>query len=244
MTNSDFRILSEIVERFQQGLKARNTQIQDVRFLIKPLKKSWVNFHWIGVFNWYWCFFPHWSRDSVSPVCGIFFLQIFFTQFRENLFGSQETFINPALFLEKLILLIHLHFNPVISRPGVAGAVLKTPSSLIDWLSDSSFSSKSSRHLYSKSYELGTWNCSPPSKCHISHVMFHVSHVTCHVSRVTYHMSHVKCHIFLFLQSGWACWWRVCYQRGVPRLVFLHPDEDCISNSDSTKYKLNQRSLR
>ena len=20
----------------------------------------------------YWCYYPHWSRDSVSPVCGIF----------------------------------------------------------------------------------------------------------------------------------------------------------------------------
>ena len=25
-----------------------------------------------GVFNWYLCFYPHWSRELVSPVCGIF----------------------------------------------------------------------------------------------------------------------------------------------------------------------------
>ena len=63
--------------------------------------------------------------------------------------------------------------------------------------------------------------CSPPQTCH-------VSHVTCHVSRVTCHLSHV---IFLFYiyifflrkkigQSGGASRWRVCYQRGLPRLVF------------------------
>ena len=52
--------------------------------------------------------------------------------------------------------------------------------------------------------------------------MCHVSHVTCHVSCVTCHMSHV---IFFFFyvkkigQSGGASRWRVCYQRGLPRLV-------------------------
>ena len=61
--------------------------------------------------------------------------------------------------------------------------------------------------------------------CHVSHVMCHVSHVTCHVSRVTCHVSHV---IYLFIfylffgQSGEAYRWRVCYQRGLPRLVFTH----------------------
>ena len=34
-------------------------------------------------------------------------------------------------------------------------------------------------------------------------------------------MSGDKCIlIFNFLQSGWASRWRVCYQRGLPRLVF------------------------
>ena len=62
--------------------------------------------------------------------------------------------------------------------------------------------------------------CSPPQSCHVSHVTCHVSHVTCHMSRVTCHMSHVTCHFsFLFGQSGEAYRWRVCYQRGLPRLV-------------------------
>ena len=37
-------------------------------------------------------------------------------------------------------------------------------------------------------------------------------HVTCRVS-------HVTCNFFFFLQCCEAYWWRVCYQRGLPRLV-------------------------
>ena len=43
----------------------------------------------------------------------------------------------------------------------------------------------------------------------------------CHVSR---HVSRVTCHhffIFFFGQSGEVYWWRVCYQRGLPRLVLV-----------------------
>ena len=54
-----------------------------------------------------------------------------------------------------------------------------------------------------------------------------MSHVTCHVSRVTCHMSHVTCYMshdifnfFIFWQNGGASQWSVCYQRGLPRLVF------------------------
>ena len=55
-----------------------------------------------------------------------------------------------------------------------------------------------------------------------------MSHVTCHMSHVTYHVSGVACQVscvkflfyFFFLgQSGEASWWRVCYQRGLFRLV-------------------------
>ena len=66
--------------------------------------------------------------------------------------------------------------------------------------------------------------CSPPQTCHVSHVTCHVSHVMCHMSRVTCHVSHVTCHFFspfFFGQSGEAYRWRVCYQRGLPRLVFF-----------------------
>ena len=68
--------------------------------------------------------------------------------------------------------------------------------------------------------------------------MCHVSCVTCLVSSVTSHLSHVMCHlshVIFFVgpiglfeiwrsaigQSGGAVRWRVCYQRGLPRLVFI-----------------------
>ena len=38
--------------------------------------------------------------------------------------------------------------------------------------------------------------------------------------RVTCHVSHVTFFLF-FLQSGEAYRWRVCYQRGLPRLVSI-----------------------
>ena len=48
-----------------------------------------------------------------------------------------------------------------------------------------------------------------------------MSYVMCHVTR---QVSHVMCHMshvifFFFRQSGEAYRWRVCYQRGLPRLV-------------------------
>ena len=52
--------------------------------------------------------------------------------------------------------------------------------------------------------------------CHVSRVMCHMSRVICHILNVTCHMSHVN---FFFLQSGEAYCWRVCFQRGLPRLV-------------------------
>ena len=57
----------------------------------------------------------------------------------------------------------------------------------------------------------------------MSCVMCNVSCVTCNVSRVTCHVSNVTCHFFFFFfgQSGEAYRWRVCYQRGLPRLVLF-----------------------
>ena len=50
--------------------------------------------------------------------------------------------------------------------------------------------------------------------------MCHMSRVMCHMSRVTYHVSNVTFfYIFFVGQSGKAYLWRVCYQRGLPRLV-------------------------
>ena len=59
--------------------------------------------------------------------------------------------------------------------------------------------------------------------------MCHVSCVMSHVSRVTCHMSHVTCQNILFTiyfffngKIGRASRWRVCYQRGLPRLFFKY----------------------
>ena len=59
--------------------------------------------------------------------------------------------------------------------------------------------------------------CSSPR-----HVTCHMSYITCHVSHVTCHISHVIFFLLLFRTkcSGEAYWRRVCYQRGLPRLVF------------------------
>ena len=80
----------------------------------------------------------------------------------------------------------------VINRPGVAGAVLQSASSLIDF-SHSAFSSRSSWYHKSQTVrarELKFWeNVHPPN----------MSRVTCHVSRrVTYHVSHVILFFFIF----------------------------------------------
>ena len=47
--------------------------------------------------------------------------------------------------------------------------------------------------------------------------------VTCHLSYVRCQVSGVRCHFFhfFFLQNVGACQGRVCYQRGLPRLVSI-----------------------
>ena len=70
-----------------------------------------------------------------------------------------------------------------------------------------------------KRYELGSWNFERMS------TLPNMSCVTCHVSHVMHHMSCVNCHMSHFFSSFfWQCGeayrWRVCYQWGLPRLVF------------------------
>ena len=69
-----------------------------------------------------------------------------------------------------------------------------------------------------KPQPLESWNFERMFTPHsLSHFMFHVSCVLCHVSRVTCHIFFFN--FFFFWQSGGVSWWRVCYQRGLPRLV-------------------------
>ena len=57
--------------------------------------------------------------------------------------------------------------------------------------------------------------------CHVSCVTCHLSLVACHVSHVMCHMSHLFFYfIFFFFGSVEAYWSRVCYQRGLPCLIF------------------------
>ena len=87
--------------------------------------------------------------------------------------------------------------SDIIKRPGVARAVLQTPLSLIDSVSQSSFSSQSSRYQKSqtiKARELKFERIFIPHN--MSHAMCHMSHVTCHVSHVKCQMLCVTCHNF------------------------------------------------
>ena len=76
--------------------------------------------------------------------------------------------------------------------------------------------------------KLKFWENVHPTTC----VMCHMSYVTCHVSRITCHVSNVFSFSFSFFfsfflffylkkigQCGGASRWRVCCQRGLPRLV-------------------------
>ena len=109
----------------------------------------------------------------------------------------------------------------IFHRPCVAGAVLQTPLLLINSVTQSSFSSKSSKYLHSKTVkarELTFWenvHLPPCVMCRMSRIMCHVWPVTCHVSYVTISFS-----FSFFLQRGEASQLRVCYQRGLPCLFF------------------------
>ena len=63
----------------------------------------------------------------------------------------------------------------------------------------------------------------PLVRCHASLVMCQVSCVRCHVSGVTCQMSRVTCQVsgVTFFLSGGVSLLRVCYQWGLPRLVFI-----------------------
>ena len=83
----------------------------------------------------------------------------------------------------------------IFNRPGVAGAVLQSHPSLIDWLSHPlvKISSKHFQSQTRRARELKFWKNVYPTIC----VTCHVSHVTCHLPRVTCQMSKTKVDIFL-----------------------------------------------
>ena len=88
----------------------------------------------------------------------------------------------------------------VFNRPGVAGAVLQSPSWfiiwLIHWATDPLIKifSNYSQSQTGRARELKCWENVRPTLC----VMCNASRVLCHVSPVTCHMSCVICHIFFY----------------------------------------------
>ena len=99
-----------------------------------------------------------------------------------------------------------LSWVTVINRLGVAGAVLQTSLSLINWLTDwlviflQIFRSSSIQNRKSKGAEI-LREGSSATTCHMSHVKCYMScgtcqvwRVMCYLSCVTRHMSHVLWH--------------------------------------------------
>ena len=100
------------------------------------------------------------------------------------------------------------HSLIIINRPGVAGAVLKSPLSLIDLLVEPSFSLNIFQTLLIPNQK--SWNFERMFIPHyVSCVMCHMSHVTCHLLQVTYHMLFFLFNFFIYINE-WAGWWRVC----------------------------------
>ena len=56
---------------------------------------------------------------------------------------------------------------------------------------------------------------SPPPTCYLAYITCHMSRVMCHMSRFPF----LTCHPFFLSRK--AIQWKVCYQRGRPRLVLL-----------------------
>ena len=76
----------------------------------------------------------------------------------------------------------------LINRPGVAGAVLQTTLSLIDSISQSFFSSQSSKYNFSQTVKARTLTFIENFH-HPLCVKCHMSGVTCHMSCVMWHMT-------------------------------------------------------
>ena len=107
----------------------------------------------------------------------------------------------------------------IINRPGVAGAVLQTASSLINCFTDLLAHGSSQRH---HSPTVGNGACI--HKIDLITIFQEILNLDGHQKRTTGSITAIllqKMIFFSFKQSGEAGWWRVCYQWGLPRLLFL-----------------------
>ena len=102
---------------------------------------------------------------------------------------------------------VYMLFN----RPGVAGVVLQTPSSMIHSFNVSLPFPPSFENIINHKLKHQKNVCPP------QHVPCQKSRVTCHVSHVTRHFLCVICNFFG--QFGEGYWWRTHYPRGLPHLI-------------------------
>ena len=117
----------------------------------------------------------------------------------------------------------------LVNKPGVARAVLQTHSSLIKWLSRSVNQSLSDplwkylqNNVSPKPKDRGSWHLERMfNPHHISCFTWFMSHVMCYMSHVKFHVSFVMLYVKK-IQSQGASPRRVCYLRGLPRLVYRH----------------------
>ena len=66
-------------------------------FTVKKISFFWYSW---STLLWYWCYYPHWSRDAFSTVCGIFTLK-FERRIKNAWLASrmtQEYFLHSLLF--------------------------------------------------------------------------------------------------------------------------------------------------
>ena len=123
-------------------------------------------------------------------------------------------------------------FSRIINRPGVPGAVLQTPSSLVDSFGNSSFVKISSRHLHSQTIrdrELKFWE--KVDLPNMSCVTCHLSHVTClmsHFSLSSHSSSHADQIEVIPVRDGQA---RGCLGRaGTPHTSHLQGEVHMVRN--------------
>ena len=85
----------------------------------KKIFRLSTNFVLLAGFFWYWCYYPHWSGDALSPECGIFphnFGTQFFTLFVHQIFALNLFKLLSKPFFHKIILQIcHPTIQPIFS---------------------------------------------------------------------------------------------------------------------------------
>ena len=111
----------------------------------------------------------------------------------------------------------------IFNSPGIAGAVLQTPSSLI--------------HSFIKSLTHPLWTCLQNSGC--------VKNPSWLCEKSAMALGGIR-HLWRLASAstGGASRWRVCYQRGLPRLVFGELGQITYTGSSQAVYVCESRTQR